>query len=187
MGVRFFFAPDDPPGGGAGENDDPNDREGQSQEDDGSGNQDLVPREELSKVNREAARYRRERNDLQNRLKAFEDAEKTEIERLQGQVKTLEDSLGKTSARERELRVQVLAGQVGVSPDARADASKLLDWEKIEDPDSDQELEAALKDLVKARPYLRGATSGADGGAGSGGRTTTAGMNESIRRAAGRR
>lgn len=187
MGVRFFFAPDDPPGGGTGDTDDQD--TGQPPEGTASSGegQDLVPREELHRLNREAAKYRRERNDLQNRLKAIEDAEKTEVERLKGQVDTLTKSHERIAARERELRVQVLAGQVGVSPDARADASKLLDWDAIADPDSDADLEEALKALVKARPYLRGASSGADGGAGGNGRQTAAGMNEQIRRAAGRR
>jgi hypothetical protein len=81
----------------------------------------------------------------------------------------------------------VLAEGAGIAPAARADASKLLDWSKIEDPDDDAILEEALKELVKARPYLRGSTSGADGGAGGDSTKVGAGMNEVIRRAAGRR
>jgi hypothetical protein len=192
MKARFLFAPDEGPGGSGGENDgDPADggtTESQAGTGSGSDGQDLIPREELQKVNREAARYRRERNELQNRLKAFEDAEKSDLERLTGENKTLSETLKASQERERVLRVQVMASRVGVAPDAQADAAKLLDWGTIEDPDSDQLVEAALKDLVKERPYLRGGTRvGADGGAGGDGRSTAAGMNEQIRRASGRR
>lgn len=192
MKSRFIFAPDGDPGGTGGGTDDDSAGGGGVEPPEGTesgGNeQDLIPREELQKVNREAAKYRRERNDLQNRLKAFEDAEKTDIERLSGQVTTLEEKLTKSQSRERDLRVQVMASRVGISPDAQADAAKLLDWEKIEDPDSDALVEDALKELVKERPYLRGGVRiGADGGAGGDGRSTAAGMNEQIRRASGRR
>jgi len=191
MQSRFIFAPDGGPGGSGSENDDTSGDGGvEPPEGTGSGSdeQDLIPREELQKVNREAAKYRRERNELQNKLKQFEDAEKSDLERLTGENKTLADKLTASEKRERALRVQVMASRVGVAPDAQADAAKLLDWGTIEDPDNDQLVEDALKDLVKERPYLRGGTRvGADGGAGGDGRSTAAGMNEQIRRASGRR
>lgn len=185
---NIYFAPDDPGGAGSDDAGDPPDND-DSQAPGGTGSPtdpDLVPREELQKVNREAAKYRRERNDLQNRLKQFEDAEKTEIERLSGENADLKKRLDTAQLRARELRVQVLAAKVGISPDARQDASKLLDWDAVGDPDSDTSLEEALQNLLKARPYLKGAARGADGGAGADGRTPGAGMNEAIRRAAGR-
>ncbi len=191
MWSRFIFAPDGDPGGtGGGTDDDTGDGVVEPPAGTGSGTdeQDLIPREELQRVNREAAKYRRERNELQNKLKQFEDAEKSDLERLTGENKTLSERLTASEKRERALRVQVMASRVGVAPDAQADAAKLLDWGTIEDPDNDQMVEDALKDLVKERPYLRGGVRvGADGGAGGDGRSTAAGMNEQIRRAAGRR
>ena len=189
MFTRFHFAPEGDPGGQGGENDDDaaNDSGVEPPEGTGDDEKDLVPRSELSKLNREAAKYRRERNELQNRLKAIEDAEKTDNERLSGEVKTLSERLAASEKRERALRVEVMASRVGVHPEARKDAFKLLDWDSIDDPDSDQEVEDALKSLVKERPYLRGSTTGADGGAGGDGRTVAAGMNDQLRRLAGRR
>lgn len=190
MKSRFIFAPDGDPGGSGGENDDDSAGGGGVEPPEGTGKDeaDLIPREELQKVNREAAKYRRERNDLQNRLKQFEDAEKTDIERLTGEVKALTDKLTVSETRERDLRVQVMAARVGIAPDAQADAAKLLDWSKIDDPSSDALVEDALKELAKEKPYLRGGVRhGADGGAGGDGRTPAAGMNDQIRRAAGRR
>lgn len=185
---NILFAPDGDPGGQGGGDDDSPDTQGLVEPPEGTDpdEKDLVPRSDLQRVNREAAKYRRERNDLQNRLKQFEDAEKTEIERLSGENKTLSDRLSASEKRERALRVEVMATRVGVTPEARADAVKLLDWDKIEDPDNDQMIEDALKDLVKERPYLRGAVGGADGGAGTGGRSTSTGMNERIRAGRGR-
>lgn len=191
MKVKFYYAPDEGSGSPGGGTDDTQNDEGvQPPEGTGSGtgdDQDLIPRTELSKVNREAARYRRERNEANARLKEIEDRDKSELEKAQAQLTTTTDKLMKMESQNRDLRVRVLAEVVGIAPAARADASKLLDWSKIEDPDDDAILEEALKELVKARPYLRGSTSGADGGAGGDSTKVGAGMNEAIRRAAGRR
>lgn len=192
MKPKFYFAPDDSGGGTGSENDDDQDDQGrQPPEGTGSGtpSEDVVPREELSKVNREAAKYRRERNDLQRQLQEIKDAEKSDNERLSGELKAAQDNLTKSRSEIRNLRVQVLAEKVGIAPAARADAAKLLDWDSMEDPDDVTILEDALKSLVKDRPYLRGSTvGGADGGAGGDGKSLVgAGMNAAIRRASGRR
>ncbi len=86
----------------------------------------------------------------------------------------------------RRLRAQVLGAKVGIAPEARADAAALLDWSSLGDPDSDDEVESALKKLVKAKPYLSGrSSSGVDAGRG-GSRDTGQDMNSLLRVAAGR-
>lgn len=194
MWSKFYFAPDDPGGGsGSDTDDDPTGDGGGNQPPEGAGSGapgegDLVSREELSKVNREAAKYRRERNDLQKQLQEIKDAEKSDLERVTSELQTKSQELTKALTENRNLRVQVLAEKVGIAHSARADAAKLLDWDSMEDPDDGRIIEEALKTLVKDRPYLRGGHDGADGGAGAGGGGPVgAGMNDAIRRASGRR
>ncbi len=188
MAVTLHYAPDDGPGGGAGADDDQQDPNPDDQPQGGKpdADDDLVSRDELAKVNREAASYRRQLREVQSKLKEFEDAEKTEIERLKGREETLNQELTKARADARDLRVWILAEKVGIAPAARQDATRLLDWSTIEDPDDATGLEQALRDLVKNRPYLIGpGGTGADGGSG-GGVGPGVDMNAAIRRAAGR-
>jgi DNA repair exonuclease SbcCD ATPase subunit len=122
---------------------------------------------ELSRIRQEAAKYRTERNELKKRLEELEGAGKTEVEKLTGKVSEYERSLGSLEDTNRRLRAQVLGSKVGITPEARADAAALLDWSSIEDPNSDDQVESALKKLVKEKPYLSGKTnSGVDAGRG---------------------
>jgi DNA repair exonuclease SbcCD ATPase subunit len=141
---------------------------------------------ELSRIRQEAAKYRTERNELKKRLEELEGAGKTEVEKLTGKVSEYERTLGSLEDTNRRLRAQVLGSKVGITPEARADAAALLDWSSIEDPNSDDQVESALKKLVKEKPYLSGKTnSGVDAGRG-GSRETGQDMNSLLRSAAGR-
>lgn len=191
---QFLFSPDDP-GGQAGGDDpgpDPNEQDpgtGTPQEGDpGPGGQDdLVPRSELSKANREAAKYRKERNELQTKLADIEESEKTEVQKAKDRATALEDSLKMEKQTNRELRVQVLASKVGVVREARSDAARLLDWDAIRDPENEAEVEEALRDLVKDKPFLLGnVPGGSDGGAGGTRDSGSQDMNALLRQAAGR-
>lgn len=190
---HFLFSPDDP-GGQAGGDDpspDPNEDPGSGEPPEGTpgpgGQDDLVPRSELSKANREAAKYRKERNELQQRLADIEEAEKTEAQKERDRATSLEDSLKMEKQTNRDLRVQVLASKVGVVREARSDAARLLDWDAIRDPDDAAEVEQALRDLVKEKPFLLGnVPGGADGGAGGERDSGSQDMNALLRAAAGR-
>jgi len=142
---------------------------------------------ELSSVRKEAAKYRRERNELQRRVDELEGAQKSETEKLSDQVKAVQDKLSASLDRERSLRVRVLAGKVGIASDAQEDAARLLDWDSVEDPDDDESVEKALKGLVKEKQYLLGnVRGGADGGEGGGrGSQGATDMNDLLREAAG--
>lgn len=194
MKHQFLFAPDDPAGQGAENTPDPDDAdsgEGAPQggteagpEDQG---EDLVPRSEVQKVSKEAAKYRRERNALQQRIEALEQQDQSDVEKLTTKTTTLETSLREAKQENRELRVQVLASRVGIVREARSDAARLLDWDSIEDPDSEAELEGALRTLVKDKPFLLGnVPGGADGGAGGERGEGSQDMNSLLRAAAGR-
>lgn len=193
MKKRQFFLYDADEGSSGGGNDPGDgqqegaDDQGGSQGSGGGDQQDLIPRSELAKANAEAAKYRRERNELNKRLEALEGQGKTQLEQAQEQNKKLETTLSEQQKTNRELRVQILAAKVGVVQEARADAARLLDWEKVSDPDSEPAIEAALVDLVKEKPFLLGnVAGGADGGAGRGTQGEPVDMNALIRQTAGR-
>ena len=141
---------------------------------------------ELSRLRSEAAKYRTERNALQKKIEELEGAGQTEVEKLSTKVSESELKLTEMMDTNRRLRAQVLGAKVGIAPEARADAAALLDWSSLGDPDSDDEVESALKKLVKAKPYLSGrSSSGVDAGRG-GSRDTGQDMNSLLRVAAGR-
>lgn len=186
----FFYSPDESGGSGGG-SDDPG-AEGSGEGQPGTGEDtgreatgDTVPRSEYDKVKSEAARRRKEATDLKAQLKTAEDKSKSEIEKVNERLSTLEGDLSGERTTNRDLRAQSLAEEVGVFGKAREDAVKLLDWDKIEDPRDDGQVVAAFEELVKERPYLLGnVPAGADGGA-RGGSSEKKSMNDLIRESAG--
>lgn len=174
-------------GEGAGEGAGAGEGTGDSGGSQGSTESATVPRSELGKVNAEAAKYRRERNELQERLKELENQGKTQLEQAQEQNKSLEKTVAQEKQTNRDLRVQIIAAKVGVVAEARSDAARLLDWDKVSDPDSETAIEIALTDLVKEKPFLLGnVPGGADGGAGRDSKDAPVNMNDLIRQSAGR-
>ncbi len=143
-------------------------------------------------LRKEAAGYRARLRELESKLKADEDAKLSEQEKLQKRLKELEQL---TESQEKALRaatteyeVKLAAARLGiVDPEA---AWKLLNVSDLEFDESGKpkNLENALKELIKNKPYLAG-TVARNAGAGSGSRSpdnAPISMNEAIRRAAGR-
>lgn len=119
----------------------------------------------VRKLRAESARYRTQMSKLEEQLKGLNDAQLSEKERLQKRVAELERQHvdEERERQERTLRYEamLMAGKLGlVDPDA---AYRLLDLTAIEYDDNGKpsNLEQAMNDLVKQRPYLKaaGATS----------------------------
>lgn len=141
---------------------------------------------ELEKVRKEAAKHRTELRAAQKRIEELESASKGDVERLTDTVTKSGETISDLTARNRTLRVRVLASKVGISTEASEDAAALLKPDAVADWDDDKSVEDALRILVKEKPYLAGAVrDGADGGAG-GSREQPEDMNALIRSAAGR-
>lgn len=174
-------------GGGTGESQEDKDRrEAQEAEErrrhSGSGGSttDMVPRSEAQEARSEAKNLRdrlRAAEKERDELKASQETDAEKLKRERDEAAT-----GRTAAetRVRNLQVQVLASKVGiVDPEA---AATLLDWSKIEDPEVTSQVEKALRDLVKDKPYLAGKVpGGSDGGAGDGSGASGEDMNSLIR------
>ena len=106
----------------------------------------------------EAAEYRKRLRELEQTVKQHEEAKLSESERLQKRLAELEreQAAYQRERQERTLKYETMlaASKLGiVDPEA---AYKLLDLTRIEfDEDgTPRNIEAALKELLKAKPYL---------------------------------
>lgn len=109
----------------------------------------------------EAAKWRRQVRDLEAKLKAKDEADLSEAERQARELSAVKEREAALAEQNRTLALEgaiaVRAHRMGiVDPDA---ALRLLDRKDIEFDDAGRpdgaSLESALKDLLKAKPYLR--------------------------------
>jgi predicted nuclease with TOPRIM domain len=114
--------------------------------------------EYVRKLRAEAADYRKRLRELEQTVKQHEEAKLSESERLQKRLAELEreQAAYQRERQERTLKYETMlaASKLGiVDPEA---AYKLLDLTRIEfDEDgTPRNIEAALKELLKAKPYL---------------------------------
>ena len=114
--------------------------------------------EYVRKLRAEAAEYRKRLRELEQTVKQHEEAKLSESERLQKRLAELEreQAAYQRERQERTLKYETMlaASKLGiVDPEA---AYKLLDLTRIEfDEDgTPRNIEAALKELLKAKPYL---------------------------------
>jgi len=122
--------------------------------------QERFDAEYVRKLRSEAAEYRRRLRELEQAVKQHEEAKLSETERLQKRLAELEreQATWQRERQERTLKYETMlaASKLGiVDPEA---AWRLLDISKLEfDEDgTPQKIEQALKDLLKAKPYLAG-------------------------------
>lgn len=114
--------------------------------------------EYVKKLRAEAADYRRRLRELESTVKQHEDAKLSDMEKLQKRSAQLERQLAEyeRERQERTVRYEVMlaAGKLGIiDPEA---AYRLLDLAALEydEEGTPSNLEAALKSLVKSKPYL---------------------------------
>lgn len=116
--------------------------------------------EYVRKLRAEAAEYRKRLRELEQTVKQHEESKLSETERLQKRLAELEleQASYQRERQERTLKYESMlaASRLGIiDPEA---AYRLLDLSKIEfDEDgAPKNIEQALKDLLKAKPYLVG-------------------------------
>lgn len=145
---------------------------------------DALSPETARKLRSEAKQLRKRLQTAEGELKKRQDTDLTDQERLTKQHEELKTQIGGLEHDNRTLRVQVAASKLGIlDPDA---ASRLIDWDTVDDPSDQKQVVRALKALVSEKPWLAGTSSGADGGAGRDARgSADLDMNAVIRRAAG--
>lgn len=121
---------------------------------------------ELDEARRQAAKYRTELREVQERLSRYEQEKLTEQEKLAKRAEQAEKAAQELQARLREtaIRAEVMAVAQRLNvrdPDA---AYKLLDISALSVDDSTGQVsgvEDAVKALLKAKPYLAGGAAGA--------------------------
>jgi hypothetical protein len=150
----------------------------------GSSGSDMVPRSEAQEARREAQNLRQRLKEAEEARSALEKEKLSDSEKVAKERDDAVKAASDANLRVREMQVQVLAQDIGiVDPEA---ASRLLDWDKIKNPDDRGQVEKALRDLVKDKSYLIGHAGKSDGGAGDGSGGQGTSMNDLIRGAAGR-
>jgi len=125
-----------------------------------AGGLDALPdwaRTEIRSLRAESAGRRKKLEELEGRVKSFEERDQTEAEKLQ---KAAAEAQQKAEAA--EARARGIALRAAIEREARKlnvvdedAAARLLDLDAVEyDGDSPRNIPALLQDLVKARPYL---------------------------------
>lgn len=121
----------------------------------------------LAAARREAASYRTKLTAFERAQQEAETAKLSDLDKATKRAAQLEAELEAERQDRRaainRYEVQLAASKLGIiDPEA---AVKLLDWDSLDyaDDGSPKNLEAALKALLKARPWLAGATPGATG------------------------
>lgn len=208
--LGITFAPDNGDGAGAGGAGGAAGGSGQigdtgdDGDDDSDGSGDPVQsaaklRETLNKERAARRAAERELKPLKTAAQQKADAEKTEAQKAQERADAAEkraaqlESVVRQGRVERAVRSMDRVQSLGLhDPEFVADLIKLDDGDFDEDgtPDS-KVVEAAVRNLVKSKPYLAASGGGkrpgsGDGGASGNSRTVANDMNGMIRRAAGR-
>ena len=127
--------------------------------------EDMFDRETVERLRKEAAGYRVERNKLREQVEAltskvskFEDATKSETERLEERAKEAERLLVEKDKAlvEMALRAEVQAEAIALGIQDPEAAFKLLDPELLEiDGSQIKGVKRALERLLKEKPYLK--------------------------------
>lgn len=137
----------------------------------------------LKAARNDAAKYRTQLRetqkavrDLTAKVKTFEDANKSDLQKAQDALKEIQTQNAQLAIK--SFRADGVASAVrmnSIDPDAVA---------KLLDPDSDEDVDAQVKTLVKSKPYLFKSSGNGDGGnGGERGREhgTKVSMNDLIR------
>lgn len=160
----------------------------------GQGNQgftqadvDRIVGERLAKQKAQFKDY----DDLRTKAAEFDkltEAQKTELQKAVERAEKAEGTVAAATQRLVQAEVKAIAtGEFADPSDAHLYLGDLSPYVKSGDVDSEA-IEAALKDVLKAKPHLAARTSSTDVGLGArnaGG--TSPGMNDLLRQAAGRR
>lgn len=107
--------------------------------------------DQIKELRRGEANYRTKYQEASTKLTELERAALTEQERIQYDLKTLQETvLPEKDQTIRQLQVQVAAQKQGVvDPEA---VVSLLDWSKVGDGTS---IDAAINELLERKPYLK--------------------------------
>ena len=175
---------DGTPGGTGDGNEPPAGTDDDSQ--DGGASEEQVPAAKFKEVQNEAKNLRKRLRALEAQVAEKDNEGKSEVEQTKSKLTETSEKLTAAERRVRELTVAVRAPKHGIVDGSVA--ARLIDFDSLEDPTDMDEVDTALKALVKEHPFLTGKVAGgADGGAGTGRRTSGAfDMNSELRRLTGR-
>lgn len=109
----------------------------------------------------DARKLRSEAKNLRGRLRTLETqlaerdaADLTATQKLERDLSAEKASREQVETQVRNLRVQVAASKLGIRADAVDVVGSMIDWESIDDANDAKQVERAIKDLLKERPFL---------------------------------
>lgn len=144
---------------------------------------------DAAEARREAAKYRTERNGLQQKVQEFQQKDMSEAERLQAErdaAVARADAL-EAAARQQALQAAVTTEAAALGFHSPTLALRLLDESEVLDGEGKPaNVRSALQKVLKDNPYLAKRASTADAGEGRGKPADTRSMSAMIRSAAGR-
>jgi hypothetical protein len=142
--------------------------------------------EDARKLRSENRSMRQRLKDAEQKLSDLETKDLTEKQRVERDLAAARAELEQADARARNAEVKLAAAKLGVRADAVDLVVSAIDWASVDDPSDSKQVERAIRDLVKDRPYLSARPEGLDGGKGRGTGQGENDMTSLIRRAAGR-
>lgn len=147
-------------------------------------NQSLSP-EDARKLRSENRSMRQRLKDAEQKLADLETKDLTEKQRVERDLTAARAELEQSRAAARNAEVKLAAAKLGVRTDAVDLVVSAIDWSSVDDAADSKQVERAIRDLVKDRPYLSARPEGLDGGK-RGNNQGESDMSSLIRRAAGR-
>lgn len=154
---------------------------------DGAGDETLsLSPEDARKLRSENRSMRQRLKDAERKLSDLETKDLTEKQRVERDLTSARAELEQAETRARNAEVKLAAAKLGVRTDAVDLVVSAIAWDAIEDATDSKQVERAIRDLVKDRPYLSTRPEGLDGGKGRGSGQGELDMSTLIRRAAGR-
>lgn len=128
---------------------------------------------DLARLRKELKDTRKEAAQNRVKLKQYEDERMSEQQRVEQQRNEAAARADQLETTVRDLQAQVAAAKFGVRPEAIHDVARLIDWDQVDDSSDSKQVERAVRDVIKERPYLSGRPGGLDAGARSGGGVAT--------------
>jgi len=152
----------------------------------GAGGSESLSKEEARKLRSEHRALRQREKALKEELDKLKEAELSTTQKLERDLAAANARTEQAEAKARNADVKLAAAKLGVRPDAVDLVVNSIDWESIEDATDGKQVERAIRELVKEKPFLSAKPAGLDGGNGRGAGGQDGDMNQIIRRAAGR-
>jgi seryl-tRNA synthetase len=145
------------------------DQDGQNQNQNGDGDATDAD-ERYRKTLEESKKYRKRAQQAEAELEKLKREGESDTDKLRREHEQAQQRVTALQETVRNLSAEKAAAKLGLRAEAVEDVARLLDWDSIEDADDPKQVEKAVREFVKARPYLKANGVDYDAGEGRGSR-----------------